>query len=221
MSKRDGLIYVVDMESSLGTSITRRVLDMVPYVHFHRWDMEVDYGRYFESVKQVLRGIVITGSSKNINSNKHVAPFLPPEIFQTGVPILAICYGLQYLCHVQDVPITRCWDEADPEKRTNGKAKKDKGEQGPVLFYRTDAHSELFWGLGPVFPVWMKHHFMAESLPPGWTLTGSTEKCPVAAIETGHIYGLQFHPEPYHSLFGKLILNNFFTRICGMNSPYF
>ena len=221
MSGKDGIIYVIDMESSLGTSITRRVLDMVPYVHYHRWDMPIDFERYFESSYRVIRGIIITGSSKNINSEKSVAPFLPPAVFQANVPILAVCYGLQYLCHVQNIPIIRCWSETDPAKRTKAIAKKDNGEQGPVMFCRTDTHSELFWGLGPVFPVWMKHRFMAESLPPGWTLTGSTEKCPVASIEAGHLYALQFHPEPYHSLFGKVILNNFFTRICGLRSPYF
>ena len=129
---------------------------------------------------------------------------------------------------VEDVDIennlVRCWDENDPAKRaTKAARKKDKGEQGPTPLFLTEAgrQSILFRGLGAAFPVWMKHNWMAEHLPEGWTLTGSTAKCPVAAMERGHFYALQFHPEPQHSLFGRIVLDNWLTLACGLDTPYF
>ncbi|MCI0527859.1 MAG: hypothetical protein L0Y56_10525, partial [Nitrospira sp.] len=87
-------------------------------------------------------------------------------------------------------------------------------------FYRT-GQSKLFTGLGEKFPVWMKHNWMLADVPQNWRVTGHTEKCPVAAMECGNIYALQFHPEPSTSLFGRTILHNFFTYICGVTTPYF
>jgi GMP synthase (glutamine-hydrolysing) len=67
----------------------------------------------------------------------------------------------------------------------------------------------------------MKHNYMAEHLPEGWTLTGSTPKCPIGSMEYGNIFAVQFHPEPYNSLFGRVILHNFLTYACGVATPYF
>lgn len=214
------LIYVMDMESSLSDALVRRVIDMDQYVHFRKWDMKVDPRAEVEAYKDELGGLIISGSAKNINSQKYQPPTIPAELFQVNVPILAICYGMQYLAHLQGVPIVRCWDEDDPAKRTEKAAKKDTGEQGVVVFHQT-SESKLFTGLGSRFPVWMKHNWMLQDVPPGWKLIGRTSKCPVAAIEFGHIYALQFHPEPANSLFGRAILHNFFTYVCNLETPYF
>ena len=215
------IIYVMDMESSLADALVRRVIDMDQYIIFRKWDMNVDPKAEVEAYKGELGGLIISGSARNINSQKKEIPQLPIELLQMDVPVLAICYGMQYLAHLQGIPIIRCWDEEDPEKRTAKKAKEDKGEQGPVWFHRTAEESKLFAGLGPAFPVWMKHNWMLGDVPPGWKMTGRTMKCPVASIEIGNIYALQFHPEPGTSLFGKIILHNFFTLICGLRTPYF
>jgi len=218
---KQGLFYVLDMESSLAESLAHRIVEMKQYQVFRRWDMNVDPEKELENYKDVLKGIIISGSGRNINSAKEAPPDVPAAVFAAGVPILAICYGLQYLAHAQGVPVVRCWDEPDLEKRTPKAAKNDKGEQGPVLFHRTDADSPLFHGLGRSFPVWMKHNWQVETAPPGWQLTGYTEKCPVAAFETGNIFALQFHPELGNSLCGKMILHNFFSLICKVQTPYF
>jgi GMP synthase (glutamine-hydrolysing) len=215
-----GLIYVMDMESSLSDSLVRRVVDMDQYLIFRKWDMKIDPRAEVEAYKGELRGIIISGSGKNINSKKSPPPTIPAEMFSVPVPILAICYGMQYLAHLQGVPIVRCWDEKEAEKRTKELAKTDKGEQGPVVFYKTEP-SKLFTGLGEKFPVWMRHNWMLEDAPPNWRITGRTDKCPVAAMECGDYYALQFHPEPSNSLFGRTILHNFFTYICGVTTPYF
>lgn len=219
MSK--GLIYLIDMESSLSEALVRRVIDMNQYVIFRKWDMEVNPVAEMEAYKKSLKAVIISGSYKNVNGKKNPPPQVPAEIFHTGVPILAICYGMQYLASLQGVPIVRCWDEKDPQKRTNKAAKEDKGEHGVTLFHRTAEDSILFQGLGSSFPVWMKHNWMLEAPPANWKHTGSTEKCPVASMELGNIFALQFHPEPANSLFGRIILHNFLGYACGLTTPYF
>src|SRR3972149_4479973 len=112
------LIYIMDMESSLSDALVRRVIDMGQYIHFRKWDMKVDAKAEMEAYKDELGGLIISGSAKNINSQKYAAPMIPPELFQVPVPVLAICYGMQYLAHIQGVPIVRCWDERAPVQRT-------------------------------------------------------------------------------------------------------
>ena len=219
MSSR-GLIYIMDMESSLSDSLVRRIIDMNQYCIFRKWDMQIDPAAEVAAYSKSLKGIILSGSAKNINGNKYAPPNIPIQFLELGVPILGICYGLQYMCHLRGVEVVRCWNEQDPAKQNK---KKDMGEQGPTDLFLTEAgyQSPLFRGLGPTFPVWMKHRYMASQLPEGWTLTASTTKCPVAAMEFGHMFALQFHPEPYNSLFGRIILHNFLTYICGVTTPYF
>jgi len=219
--KKEGLIYIMDMESSLAPSVARRIVDMGQYFVYRRWDMPIDVAAEVNTYKDVLRGVILSGSSKNVNSTKHTPPNVAPALFEAGVPILGICYGLQFMANAVGTKIVRCWDEQDPAKQIKANAKKDKGEQGPTIFHRTNEESLLFRGLGNSFPVWMKHSWMAEELPEGWTLTGSTARCPIAAMERGHFFALQFHPEPQHSLFGRIVLDNWLTLACGLDTPYF
>lgn len=221
MSK--GLIYIMDMESSLSDALARRVIDMDQHMIYRQWDMNVDPTAEMTAYKDSIKGIIISGSAKNINSKKVVPPTVPAIFFTLNVPILGICYGHQLLGHMAGQNIVRCWDEADEAKRTKEARKKDKGEQGPTKIVLTEdgKSSTLFEGLGDSFPVWMKHNWMVESLPAQWKLTASTEKCPIAAMEVGNIYAVQFHPEPYNSLFGRVILHNFMEKICGVRTPYF
>jgi len=222
MSK--GLIYIMDMESSLSEALVRRVIDMDQYCVFRKWDMPINPEAETAAYKDSLKAIILSGSAKNVNSTKHTPPNIPPQFLEMGVPILSICYGLQYLAKLRGVKIVRCWDENDPAKRTTKAArKKDKGEQGPTPLFLTEAgrQSILFRGLGASFPVWMKHNWQAEHLPEGWTLTASTEKCPIAAMEYNNMFAVQFHPEPYNSLFGRIIMHNFLSYACGVDTPYF
>jgi len=222
-SNSKGLIYVMDMESTLADALIRRVIDMDQYCVFRKWDMQVDAAQEVAAYSNELKGIILSGSSKSVNSKKVTPPNIPVGLLQTGVPILAICYGMQYIAHLRGVEIVRCWDEQDKAKRTKAARKKDQGEQGPTEFFLTPQgqQSVLFQGLGSSFDVWMKHNYMVSHLPEGWTLTGGTEKCPVGSMEYGNIFAVQFHPEPYNSLFGRIILHNFLTRACGVGTPYF
>lgn len=211
----------MDMESSLSEALVRRVIDMGQYVIFRKWDMQVDPVAEVQAYSKELKAIIISGSAKNVNTKKKEPPSIPPELFQANVPILAICYGMQYLAHLNGTKIVRCWDEPDLKKRRKAAAKEDKGEQGATRFNRTDEDSVLFRGLGKSFPVWMKHNWMLEDIPAGWRHLGGTDKCPVAAMECGNTFAVQFHPEPYNSLFGRIILHNFLSHACGLETPYF
>jgi GMP synthase (glutamine-hydrolysing) len=223
MKEKEGLIYIMDMESSLSGALARRVMDMDQHIIYRKWSMEVDVEAELKAYAKVLRGIIISGSAKNINSKKSLPPRVSPEFFKAGVPILGICYGHQLFGHITGQKIIRCWDEPDEAKRTKEARKKDKGEQGPTEITLTEEGkaSKLFKGLAETFPVWMKHNWMVDALPPEWKLLASTEKCPIAAMEIGPYYSVQFHPEPFNSLYGKIVLHNFMQEICGVETPYF
>ena len=218
-----GLIYIMDLESSLADALVRRMLDMDQYCIYRKWDAKINPEAEVEAYGEALAGIILSGSAKNINSTKYVPPTIPVQFLQMGVPILAVCYGLQHLCHIRGVKIVRCWDQQDTKKSTKKARQKDKGEQGPTRISLTPEgrQSPLFYGLDNQFAAWMKHNWMAESLPEGWTLTASTARCPIAAMQYENIHALQFHPEPYSSLAGRTILHNFLTYICKVDTPYF
>lgn len=218
-----GFVYIMDMESTLSEALVRRVIDMGQYCVFRKWDMPINPEAEVAAYADSLRAVILSGSAKNVNGKKYTPPNIPRQFLEMGVPILSICYGMQYLCKLRGVEIVRCWDEQDPTKRTKNARKKDKGEQGPTPLLLTEAghQSVLFRGLGATFPVWMRHNWMAERVPEGWTLTASTEKCGVAAIEYENMFAVQFHPEPYNSLFGRIILHNFLTHACEVDTPYF
>lgn len=220
MSK-DGMVYVLDMESSLADALARRMLDMQQHLVYRQWDMKTDPVAEVQAYGESVKALIISGSGKNINSKKTDPPTVPPELFELNVPVLAICYGMQYLAHLNDVNIVRCWDKEGIDPNDKEQVKKDKGEKGAVFFNRTEEHSILFNGLGNSFPVWMYHNWMLEGCPEGWRNLGSTAKCPVAAIEKDNIFAVQFHPEPHTSLFGKIMLHNFLTYACGLETPYF
>jgi GMP synthase (glutamine-hydrolysing) len=215
------MIYIMDMESSLAAAVAQRIVGMGQYFVYRKWDMAINVAAELAAYQDVLRGIIITGSARNINGKKSPPPGLDPAFFEAGVPVLGICYGLQLMAHIAGVPIIRCWNEQDPQKRIIKGAKRDKGEQGRTQFFRTAEESLLFRGLGTDFPIWMKHSWMASQLPEGWTLTGSTARCPVAAMEREHFFAVQFHPELQHSLFGRTIIDNWLKLACGLNTPYF
>lgn len=199
-----GNIYVIDMESSLAQEIATRLVNFGVYVHFLPWDSEKDHLETINSLGNI-RGIIISGSHKNIHGKNF--PTINEEIVNLGIPILGICYGHQLLGHIHGSKIVKC----------NGQ----KGEEGIVGLKRKQEQSEIFSGLGQSFPVWMKHNWMIDSVPEGWKVTSSTQLCPIASMEKDHLYGVQFHPEPFHSLWGRIILFNFLERVCDITTNSF
>ena len=147
-----------------------------------------------------LSGIILTGGPDSVYAPG--AKACTDEIFQLGVPILGVCYGMQYLA-----------------KRFGGSiAAADVREYGrtPILC----REHPLLAGLGGV--VWMNHNDSVTRAPEGFTTIASTENCPVAAFadDARKLYGIQFHAEVTHTENGGRLFENFLQRICGLHCGY-
>ena len=142
-------------------------------------------------------GIILSGGPSSVYDL--AAPPADPRVLQFGVPVLGICYGLQFMVHA-----------------LGGKVRPaDKREYGHATVERI-ADSELFRGLPKVLAVWMSHGDEAVELPPGFRLIARSPSA-VAAIENAEtkMWAVQFHPEVHHTKLGTEILRNFALNICG------
>jgi GMP synthase (glutamine-hydrolysing) len=164
----------------------------------------------FDTLPQIIidlspKGIILSGGPASIYDK--FAPSADPNILKLGLPILGICYGMQWLCKVE-----------------GGIVEKAKiSEYGPSEFHITDESSLLFFGIPKITKVWMSHGDEVKTLPLGYKLIGrsGTDYSGagdgiISAIENTNkkIYGLQFHPEVVHTDYGREILRNFIFRIC-------
>jgi GMP synthase (glutamine-hydrolysing) len=185
-------IAIIDFGSQYSLLIARRVRELKIYCEVLPPDVP------WERIAGLNpRGLILSGGPASVYDPGAIMP--PSYIYDIGLPVLGICYGMQAIVYQRGGKVSR------GEKR----------EYGPsTLHQRSD--SPLFGGLPPSFEVWMSHGDQAMGLPPGFEILGSTENCPVAAMGNGRqIWGIQFHPEVSHTPQGKEILQNFLYRICG------
>ncbi len=144
-------------------------------------------------------GIVLSGGPSSVYDAD--APPADDRVLHLGLPVLGICYGLQYMVH-----------------KLGGKVRAaDKREYGHAQVELLNASSPLFKGLQSPLPVWMSHGDEADELPPGFELIARTSNA-VAAIQNPaqKYYAVQFHPEVHHTPRGTEILRNFVFDICGL-----
>ncbi len=134
------------------------------------------------------------------------APLAPNFVYESGLPILGICYGMQVLTHQLGGQV------APAEKR----------EYGLAMLYKTESKTPLFASLEDATPVWMSHGDRILEMPPGFTSIGYTENAPIAALanEPQTIIGIQFHPEVVHTPQGKEILSNFLFKVCDFKGTW-
>ncbi len=153
-----------------------------------------------------LKGIILSGSPCSVNEEK--APDVNVQEFITKVPVLGVCYGAQLTA-----------------KRFGGRVEKsNKREYGRAMLHK-QKDDILFNNVAEESQVWMSHADTILEMPVGFELLATTESIPVAAFkkngtETKPLYGVQFHPEVYHSKEGKKILNNFLVNICGCSQDW-
>ncbi len=152
-----------------------------------------------------LKGIILSGSPFSVNETG--APVVDIESIAEKLPVLGICYGAQLTA-----------------KLFGGRVEKsDKREYGRARLTITQ-DDILLKNIHPGSQVWMSHSDTVSVLPPGFELLGTTESIPVAAFRSldTHcpLYGLQFHPEVYHSTEGKTIIKNFLSSICGCTQDW-
>jgi GMP synthase (glutamine-hydrolysing) len=186
-------ILILDFGSQYTQLIGRRVRELSVYCEI------VPYYSALEKIQEYRpAGVILSGGPDSVC--REGSPALPPEFFKLGLPVLGICYGLQF--------ITQCFGGRvipGADHREYGKAMIELVEPGTLLA-----------DLPGSFQVWMSHGDRVQQLPQGFRIQArSGDMIAAAADENRKIWGLQFHPEVVHTHYGKEILNNFLTRSCG------
>ena len=191
-------ILILDFGSQYTQLIARRVRELGVYSEIKPFTAPV------EEIRQAPpTGIILSGGPSSVYSKE--APLPSPEIFELGIPMLGICYGLQVMAYMLQ-------GEVDPAKRR---------EYGRAELQVQD-DTDLFHGLGDNLVVWMSHGDHLTKLPAGFEIIARTDNSPIAAIrhKDKKIYGIQFHPEVVHTPRGKEILANFLFRVCGCRGDW-
>ncbi|MFN9037953.1 MAG: glutamine-hydrolyzing GMP synthase, partial [Planctomyces sp.] len=190
----------MDFGSQTAQLIARRVRDQNVFCHIVRHDLTA------ERIRQLApRGLILSGGPASVYGPG--SPKVDPAIFQLGIPVLGICYGMQITCHTLGGRILPAHSR----------------EFGRAPCSRIDsADSRLFDGLPNTFTAWMSHGDQVETLTGDFTAIASTATCPNAAVRHRNlpIYGLQFHPEVTHTEFGGQLLANFVRHICGCHGTW-
>ncbi|MFM8806920.1 MAG: glutamine-hydrolyzing GMP synthase [Sphingomonadales bacterium] len=187
-------ILILDFGSQYTQLIARAIRELNVYCEIVPFNKPISFDG-------PLKGIILSGSPFSVNETN--APALDIEVLIKHVPVLGICYGAQLTA--------KCFGGTV--------AKSDKREYGRAqLLIKSD--DRFVEGLDKTTQVWMSHSDSIKALPEGFELLATTESIPVAAFkktstDTNPLYGVQFHPEVYHSTQGKLLLKNFLLGICG------
>lgn len=192
-------ILILDFGSQYTQLIARAVREANVYceiIPFHK-PFEFEPG---------LKGIILSGSPFSVNEEN--APDVDVQAFIQKVPVLGVCYGAQLTA-----------------KRFGGLvAKSNKREYGRALL-QIKKQDRLLQDVSTPSQVWMSHSDTIKELPAGFELLADTDSIPVAAFkktdgDSNPLYGVQFHPEVYHSKEGKKILSNFLVTICGCSQDW-
>jgi GMP synthase (glutamine-hydrolysing) len=188
-------ILVLDFGAQYSQLIARRVREQKVYSELHPFNLPLERIRAMQPA-----GIILSGGPSSVYDEG--APRVSPELFELGIPILGICYGVQLASLVLGGQVSPALN-------------REYGRAGVKL---TQA-SALMSGfeLGEEFTVWMSHGDRVEKLPDGFAVVGSNPACPFAVVEAParKFWGVQFHPEVVHTPRGGEILGNFIFRICG------
>jgi GMP synthase (glutamine-hydrolysing) len=194
----DGKIIVLDFGSQYTQLIARKIRELKVYAEIIPFHHSID-----EIKKEKPAGIILSGGPSSLYEKG--APKISSEIFKLGVPVLGICYGLY--CVV------------DAYK---GKSESSASREYGRAMIDIKATSKLLKGLKKREQVWMSHGDKVTALPSGFSITASSDNAEIAAIENPsvNVYGVQFHPEVYHTTNGQKVLKNFVSGICGIKPSW-
>jgi GMP synthase (glutamine-hydrolysing) len=196
-------ILILDFGSQYTQLIARRVREAHVYCELHPFDMGLEAIRAFAP-----KGIILSGGPKSVYEEG--APAVAEELFELGVPVLGICYGMQLLSRHFGGEV------APAGKREFGHADLQvhlKGDPGPLF--------DGFFLEGKS-PVWMSHGDHVEKVPAGFEVVAGTDNAPVCAIQNVErsLYGVQFHPEVNHTPRGEVLIDTFVRKICGCTGQW-
>ena len=190
--KHQETVIIVDFGGQYAQLIARRVRECGVYCEILP---------YTKSAEEILshdpKGIILSGGPSSVNAEG--APKMDKAVFNAGIPVLGICYGMQLMCNELGGRVAR------PEEH----------EYGHTVFYR-DGSCPLFEGVSEKTAVWMSHGDSVAEMPAGFGLAGHTDLTPTAAVadEARRLYGVQFHPEVVHTEEGTQMLKNFLFSVC-------
>ncbi len=199
-------ILILDFGSQVTQLIARRVRDSGVFSEVHPYDVSDEFIR-----NSGAAGIILSGGPSSVTEGD--TPRAPQAVFELGVPVLGICYGMQTMAaqlggKVENGAV-REFGYAEVRARGHTALLKDIND-----FVTPEGHGML--------KVWMSHGDKVIDLPSGFKLMASTDSCPIAGMadEARHLYAVQFHPEVTHTIQGAAILGRFVHEICGCKSDW-
>ena len=199
-------ILILDFGSQVTQLIARRVREQQVYCELHPFDVSADFIRAYNP-----QGIILSGGP---NSVYEALEWKAPQvIFELGVPVLGICYGMQTMA-----------------QQLGGKVESSGKREFGYAEIRARGHSALFKDIEDrqnaeghgLLDVWMSHGDKVTEMPPGFSIIASNDSCPIAAMadEARRFYAVQFHPEVTHTLKGKEMIARFVHDICGCGNDW-
>ena len=194
-------ILILDFGAQYTQLIARRVRELGVYCEIHPWDMSDAQVRAFAA-----RGVILSGGPESVTGSD--PPRAPGAVFELGVPVLGICYGMQAMAQQLGGQV------AASSEREFGYAEVTVTGASRLLDQLQDRRNAAGHCL---LDVWMSHGDRVAALPPGFTASASTATIPFAAMsdERRRFYGVQFHPEVTHTAQGARLLERFVREICG------
>ncbi len=186
-------VLVVNFGSQYVQLIARRVRELGVYSEIVHWDASIE-----EIRDRSPYGLIFSGGPASVYAED--APLPPKEIYDLGVPILGICYGLQVVAY-----------------QLGGKVERSERQEYGRARLRVIKRDVIFDGIPEEFDVWMSHADKVSELPEGFETLAVSENSPHAVIANRErtVYGFQFHPEVVHTAYGKELLANFVYKVCG------
>src|ERR1700741_1348896 len=194
-------ILILDFGSQVTQLIARRIREAHVYSEIHPYDVDDAFIREFAP-----KGLILSGGPNSVTDTD--TPRAPQAVFELGVPVLGICYGMQTMA-----------------EQLGGKVDGGHLREFGYAEVRARNHTSLLEGIEDfrtpeghgMLKVWMSHGDKVTEMPPGFALMASTQSCPIAAMadEARRFYGLQWHPEVTHTVQGRAMLERFVLKICG------
>ena len=199
-------ILILDFGAQYTQLIARRVREAKVYCEIHPCDVDDAFVRGFGA-----QGIILSGS--HLSAYEEATGKAPKAVFELGVPVLGICYGMQTMA-----------------QQLGGKVEAGKVREFGYAEVRARGHTKLLDGIEDyrtpeghgMLKVWMSHGDKVTEMPPGFKLMASTDACPIAGMadEARRFYGVQFHPEVTHTRQGTKLLHRFVRDICGCRGDW-
>jgi GMP synthase (glutamine-hydrolysing) len=191
-------ILILDFGSQYTQLIARRVRELNTYCEIHPFHLSVKVIR-----EMAPKGIILSGGPSSVYQKD--SPLVSPELFELGIPVLGICYGLQLLAHL-----------------LGGKVESSTEREFGFAELNVATPCRLLEGMSLKSKVWMSHGDRLAAMPAGFQIMGTTTNAPMAVIarEDRAQYGIQFHPEVQHTAEGMKLLGNFLTKICGCTGSW-